>query len=336
MKLIPMKLKDLTNETFIEIEEELEETTTSSATPGYNSKNAFKKRVKQKPIMERSSIPMYYDGEGNLKKSDKIDDIDAAIDRYKWLIDQEKSNLKRSKDNNYSDKRTLYSYQDAVKELKVILKKRKKNKNAFKKPVKQKPILDSVNEAQALDIKAARKDIVNFNRGNINIDQLGRSVVKNLGYKPTKRNVENTIDHLSASADGNEIPTDSTIVKELYRILKESKLNEAKKPILDSVNEAINLKGKTLKQLHDIRKRHWAKFTPGKRKDGTWGDRGKMTDKDRDFLKLVDFEINKLSGHLHKDVKAYMEKNPGWMPRTAGDLDRFKRVSESRKVQKAK
>lgn len=46
------KLKDITLETFIDLEEELEETTTSSATPGYSPKNAFKARKKQKPIID--------------------------------------------------------------------------------------------------------------------------------------------------------------------------------------------------------------------------------------------------------------------------------------------
>jgi hypothetical protein len=52
MKTIPMKLKTISNATFLEIEEEIEETTTTAATPGYDSKNAFKKRKEQPPIID--------------------------------------------------------------------------------------------------------------------------------------------------------------------------------------------------------------------------------------------------------------------------------------------
>ena len=67
MKVIPMKLKTITNETFLEIEEELEETSTTSATPGYNSKNAFKKPVVQKPILDSVNEAMKPNAAGLVK-----------------------------------------------------------------------------------------------------------------------------------------------------------------------------------------------------------------------------------------------------------------------------
>ena len=52
MRQLPLKIRDLTNETFIDLEDDLEEMTTTSATPGHDSKYAFKKPKKQKPIID--------------------------------------------------------------------------------------------------------------------------------------------------------------------------------------------------------------------------------------------------------------------------------------------
>jgi len=85
---------------------------------------------------------------------------------------------------------------------------------------------NQINESQAADIKWALKDIEAFNKGKRGYDDLERTaedIVKNLGFKPTSSNIENTVDHLSMSMSmtgGERIPKDKDIVKELYGILR--------------------------------------------------------------------------------------------------------------------
>ena len=106
-----------------------------------------------------------------------------------------------------------YSIQDAVRFVKETISKM--------------GLDESVTESQSNDIIAALKDIRDFNRGNIDLEHLATSVVKNLGFKTTEKNIENAQDHLRASAGGSDkLPEDKAIVKELYGML-ESKVNEA-------------------------------------------------------------------------------------------------------------
>lgn len=82
-------------------------------------------------------------------------------------------------------------------------------------------VIKILNEATRIDISYALKDIDDYNRGLANIEQTAKRIIKNLGYKITKRNLENTIDHLEISSDSSDrIPKDKDVVKELYKILK--------------------------------------------------------------------------------------------------------------------
>ena len=89
----------------------------------------------------------------------------------------------------------------------------------------------SINEAQKNDIEFAVKDIRNYNRGNYDktdwgtetgpLDQLAKDVIKNLGFKASGRNIDQVVNHLDASSDGNDrIPEDADVVRELYPILE--------------------------------------------------------------------------------------------------------------------
>jgi hypothetical protein len=82
-------------------------------------------------------------------------------------------------------------------------------------------ISKTLSEAQKYDILAVLKSIREFNRGNIDVEELVLSSVKNLGYKPTPENLDNAEDHFIASMDSNDkLPEDKVLVKELYQILK--------------------------------------------------------------------------------------------------------------------
>jgi len=89
----------------------------------------------------------------------------------------------------------------------------------------------SINEAQKNDIEFAVKDIRNYNRGNYDktdwgtetgpLDQLAKDVIKNLGFKASGRNIDQVVNHLDASSDGNDrIPEDADVVSELYPMLE--------------------------------------------------------------------------------------------------------------------
>jgi hypothetical protein len=99
----------------------------------------------------------------------------------------------------------------------------------------------SINEAQKYDIEAAIKDIREFNRGNIDLEQLATSIVKNLGYEPTDNNVDNVINHLRAStARGRRIPEDPAIVRELYPMLESVSYREYKKDPSSTPKQKVN------------------------------------------------------------------------------------------------
>ena len=84
-------------------------------------------------------------------------------------------------------------------------------------------------EATSIDIQFAVKAIRDYNSSvevaDVEIDDLAVDVLAALGFKPTSKNIDATIDHLSASADGYDVPADPDMVRELYPIL--NKLDEA-------------------------------------------------------------------------------------------------------------
>jgi hypothetical protein len=100
----------------------------------------------------------------------------------------------------------------------------------------------SINEAVKYDIEAAIKDIREFNRGNIDLEQLATSIVKNLGFKPTGNNVDNVMDHLGASSDDDydRIPEDADVVKELYPLLEAVSYRDYKKDPTSTPVQKVN------------------------------------------------------------------------------------------------
>lgn len=89
----------------------------------------------------------------------------------------------------------------------------------------------SVFEADKVNTMYALKDIDKFNRGEIkSVDDLADSILRNLGYKPTKGNLKAVEDHFGGSADDDgKIPADATLIKELIPMLEQ---------VTDPVNEA--------------------------------------------------------------------------------------------------
>jgi len=76
-------------------------------------------------------------------------------------------------------------------------------------------------EAQKYDIEAVLKDITEFNRGNIGMETLTISTIKNLGYYVNPDSIIQVEDHFYASMSDNErLPIDRTMVRELYDILE--------------------------------------------------------------------------------------------------------------------
>jgi len=90
-----------------------------------------------------------------------------------------------------------------------------------------------INEAVSIDIVVATKEISKFNKkvypynGDADVEDLAEVIIKHLGYKATKDNVESVADHLEACIDDNDkIPVDKDIIKEIY-------------PLLENVNEGV-------------------------------------------------------------------------------------------------
>jgi len=78
-----------------------------------------------------------------------------------------------------------------------------------------------LNEAQKYDILAVLKSIREFNRGNIDVEELVESTLNNLRFEATPDNIEAVTDHFELSMDDNyKIPEDPVIVEELYTMLK--------------------------------------------------------------------------------------------------------------------
>ena len=120
-------------------------------------------------------------------------DIDAGISRIKFV------SLKRKAGAPYTI--TVSRLMDALVESKNLM------------------------EAQKYDIEAAVKKIRDFNRGSYKkykdgaVEQLALDILDDLRINHTGGNVDDTIDHLGASMDGDDrIPEDQDLVREIYGI----------------------------------------------------------------------------------------------------------------------
>ena len=114
-------------------------------------------------------------------------------------------------------------------------------KSTYKKMMAE---MYGINEAVKYDIEAAIKSIKQFNRntGKLpNEEYLARQVVRDLGFRPTRKNVEITKDHLGASADGEDrIPEDADMVKELYPMLEAVSYRDYKKDPTSTPAQKVN------------------------------------------------------------------------------------------------
>lgn len=115
------------------------------------------------------------------------------------------------------------------------------SKSTYKKMMSE---MYGLNEAVKYDIEAAIKSIKQFNRntGKLpNEEYLARQVVRDLGFRPTRKNVEITKDHLGASADGeDQIPEDADMVKELYPMLEAVSYRDYKKDPTSTPAQKVN------------------------------------------------------------------------------------------------
>lgn len=173
-----------------------------------------KEKVKGAPSKFKISNEKYKELKDTLKKVvEKVKDLDKKIKDP----DTKKSELEDLKDQKSKKMAALKKFIQNP-ELKKAFKERDveidtdgligENKN-------------KLNEAQNLDIAAVISQIRDFNRGNIDMEHLVKMTLKNLGYKSTPNNIENTESHYLASMTSSEtIPQDAQIVRELFDILK--------------------------------------------------------------------------------------------------------------------
>ena len=83
--------------------------------------------------------------------------------------------------------------------------------------------IQKLDEATKYDIEAALRDVREYNNGNISLEYMVESIVKNLGFKPNPFNISQTKSHLmisSHSMGDDRIIMDRDVIEELYGILK--------------------------------------------------------------------------------------------------------------------
>jgi len=117
----------------------------------------------------------------------------------------------------------------------------------------------TINEAQKYDIIAAVKTIRDFNRGNLPDEEyMAKQVVRNLGYRPTRKNIDAAKEHLMMSRDvsNDRVPEDPDVVKELYPMLEAVSYRDYKKDPTSTpaqkVNTGINEVNKMLAEMEKI------------------------------------------------------------------------------------
>lgn len=97
--------------------------------------------------------------------------------------------------------------------------------------LKKQPIEDGmIPEAAYIDIAHAVKTIDNFNKDHHvtgpveeeDLKELAYDVLKHIGFKPTNDNIDAAVEHFQLSKQGQRIPADVTVVKELYPLMEAS------------------------------------------------------------------------------------------------------------------
>ena len=116
---------------------------------------------------------------------------------------------------------------------------------------------ESINEAQKYDIIAAVKTIRDFNRGTLPDEEyMAKQIVRDLGYRPTRKNIDAAKEHLMLSRDDDRVPEDPDLVKELYPLLESVSYRDYKKDPTSTpaqkVNKGINEVNKMLAEMEKI------------------------------------------------------------------------------------
>lgn len=202
--------------------------------------------------------------------SPHISGADYEIAKKKLRLDEEELDEMNSTASAGGEYNTPYAFGKADDEdvVKPAGMKKVKKTNRIFKPMEGKSTYKKmmaemygvVNEAVKYDIEAAIKAIKQFNRdtGELpNEEYLARQVVRDLGFRPTRKNVEITKDHLRASASGEDrIPEDAVMVKELYPMLEAVSYRDYKKDPTSTpsqkVNRGINEVNKMLAEMEKI------------------------------------------------------------------------------------
>jgi hypothetical protein len=157
---------------------------------------------------------------GTIAKMDEEEELDemsttAAVPGYQTPFAFDEEEMKDSEVEKLG-------YKKAPKTNKYF--KPMEGKSTFKKMMAE---MYGLKEATSIDIQYAVRAIRDYNRSvevtDIEIDDLAVDVLAALGYKPTSKNIDATIDHLGASAGHDlEIPEDQSIIKELIPMLSEA------------------------------------------------------------------------------------------------------------------
>jgi len=154
---------------------------------------------------------------GTIAKMDEEEELDemsttAAVPGYQTPFAFDDEEMKDSEVEKLG-------YKKAPKTNKYF--KPMEGKSTFKKMMAE---MYGLKEATSIDIQHAVRAIRDYNRSvevtDIEIDDLAVDILAALGYKPTSKNIDATIDHLGASSDGYEVPADPDMVRELYPMLE--------------------------------------------------------------------------------------------------------------------
>lgn len=118
------------------------------------------------------------------------------------------------------------------------------SKSTFKKMMSEMyGVGSTINEAQKYDIIAAIKTIRDFNRGNLPDEEyMAKQVVKNLGFRPIRKNIDAAKEHLMMSRDvsNDRVPEDPDVVKELYPMLEAVSYRDYKKDPTSTPQQKVN------------------------------------------------------------------------------------------------
>jgi hypothetical protein len=130
-------------------------------------------------------------------------------------------------------------------------------KSTYKKMMAEMYGVGSINEAQKYDIIAAVKTIKDFNRGTLPDEEyMAKQIVRDLGYRPTRKNIDAAKEHLMLSRDDDRVPEDPDLVKELYPLLESVSYRDYKKDPTSTpaqkVNKGISEVNKMLAEMEKI------------------------------------------------------------------------------------